>query len=398
MAGCSGPESASEKQADQPQQLLMWLVGAESQARVVQQIGQEFFQAANVDFICEAVSWGNARTKYLTCIAGNLIPDIGTMGLTWGTEFGNLGAMVDLAARFPEDIEKIKENTFSGLWNAVDYQGSVYGVAFDLSLQTMFYRQDIIPNPPLDWQEFTDLLISLKQQDKGMIFDWGSISWIGYAPYLWQAGGDFYNPQGSKSTLDSDQAVAALEFFASLYNEFGILKARIPLEQGMRSGDFPLAIAGNWKIDNLRLSAPEIAGKWSIALLPAGPTTKNTAFLGGRVLGIFNKSKNKQMAWEFIKHLFDPEIQIRLYQAAREAQDSYLPSNISSWNKLPMETGLKRVLQAQAEDAQGPPAVLGWDESTRFIEQAIQRVVLQGADAREELGQATQKLDQNLKK
>jgi ABC-type glycerol-3-phosphate transport system substrate-binding protein len=166
----------------------------------------------------------------------------------------------------------------------------------------------------------------------------------------------------------------------------------------MRTGDFPLAISGNWKIDSLRLTAPEINGKWSIALLPAGPTGKRTAFMGGRVMGIFSKSKNKQRAWEFIKFLFEPLVQIRLYEAARATQDSYLPSNMLSWDKLPMEAEFKLILKTQGQDAKGPPSILGWDESTRFIEEAIQRVVLQGADAKKELAIAAEEIDKRIKR
>ena len=399
LTGCGQKESLPQKQqlAAKPLELVMWLVGAESQAKEVQKIGNEFFKDKNVVFRCEAISWGNAHTKYLTCIAGNVIPDIGMMGLTWGTEFGELGAMVDLAKEFPGDLEKIRKKMFSGLWDAIDYRGKAYGVPFDISLQIMFYRKDIIPEPPTTWQELEDLLKSLKAQEKGMIFDWGSMSWIGFAPYLWQAGGDFYNQEGTKSTLDSEQAVKALEFFSSLYTELGVPKTRIPIEQGMRTGDFPLAISGNWKIDSIRLSAPEIKGKWSVSLLPAGPANTNTAFLGGRIMGIFNASKNKQLAWEFIKFLFSPRTQVILYQAACRSQDSYLPSNKISWNMLPMESEFKRVLRLQAEDGQGPPSILGWDESTRFIEQAIQKVVLQGANVREELIRAAREMDRYIK-
>ena len=166
----------------------------------------------------------------------------------------------------------------------------------------------------------------------------------------------------------------------------------------MRTGDFPLAISGNWKIDSLRLTAPEIKGKWSIALLPAGPAGRNTAFLGGRIVGIFSKSKNKGEAFEFIKFLFEPQTQVRLYKAAQQAQDSYLPPNIFAWNNLPMDAEFKQVLKAQAQDAKGPPSVLGWDESTRPIEEAIQRVVLQGADAKEELVKTSAKIDKLIKR
>jgi len=390
LTGCSQPKQAKNE-------VVMWLVASESQAKAVQALGNEFFKDKGILFRCEAVSWQDAHTKYLTCIAAGVIPDIGTMGLTWGTEFGSLGAMVDLASEFPEDLKAIKEKNFPGFWESVQYQNKVYGIPFDISLQIMFYRTDMISKPPATWQELADLLADLKSKGKGMIFDWGSLSWIGYAPYLWQAGGDFYNPQGSRSTLDSPEATEALNFFARLYAELGVPKTKIPVEQGMRTGDFPLAISGNWKIDALRLWAPEIWGKWSIAMLPAGPSGKRTAFLGGRVIGIFNQSRHKKEAWEFIKYLFQPQVQARLYLAAREAQDSYLPSNSTAWDALPMEQEFKKVLKDQADDAKGPPSILGWDDSTRFIEEAIQRVVLRGADAKTELGKAALELDREIR-
>ncbi len=396
--GKHGSLSAMQGVSGKKQELLMWLVGSESQAKAIQSIGDKFFEDKDITFRCEAITWWDVHTKYLTSIAGGVVPDIGTMGLTWGTEFGTLGAMVDLAKEFPEDIKKIKEKTFVGLRNSAEYKTSMYGVPFDLSVQVMFYRSDIINKPPATWKELVDLLKSLKSRGKGMIFEWGSMSWIGYAGYLWQAGGDFYNPEGTKLTLDSREAVEALKFFSSLYIDLKVPKARIPIEQGMRSGDFPLAISGNWKIDSLRLTAPELAGKWSIAVLPAGPSGKRTAFLGGRVIGIFNKSKNKKLAWEFIKFLFEPESQIKLYEAARLAQDSYLPSNISAWDNLTMDTELKTILKAQAHDAKGPPSVIGWDEDVHFIEEAIQRVILQGADPQEQLRLATQEIEKQANK
>ncbi len=392
LFGCGHKESK-----EGPRKLLMWLVGSESQAKAVQVIGEDFFKNKNVRFRCEAVSWGDAHTKYLTSIAGDVVPDIGTMGLTWGTEFGNLGAMVDLSKEFPQDLQRIKGMTFSGLCNSIDYKGKTFGVPFDMSMQIMFYRKDIITRPPATWSELADLLKNLKTQGKGMIFDWGSISWIGYAPYLWQAGGDFYNQEGTRSILGSKESADALKFFASLYTDLGVPRTSIPLEQGMRIGDFPLAISGTWKIDSLRLSAPEIKGKWSISLLPAGPTGKHTAFVGGRIMGIFTKSKNKDIAWDFIKFLFTTEAQVRLYEAARETQDSYLPSNILTWDILPMEAEFKDILRLQAQDTKGPPPVLGWDESTRFIEEAIQMVVLQGSDAAEQLSKASEEMDRYIR-
>jgi ABC-type glycerol-3-phosphate transport system substrate-binding protein len=166
----------------------------------------------------------------------------------------------------------------------------------------------------------------------------------------------------------------------------------------MRTGDFPICISGNWKIIGLTVGAPEIKGKWSIATLPKGPSGKGAAFIGGRIMGIFSQSKNKEKAWQFIKFLFKPKTQAFLYKGSLETQDAYLPPNTDSWGRLDMDPEFKRVLIAQALDAKGPPPVLGWDTTTRHINRAIQKIVLKNADIKEELKTLKGLMDLELKK
>jgi ABC-type glycerol-3-phosphate transport system substrate-binding protein len=385
--GCCGGRDREE--------LVMWLVGSEGQAKTVMALGKEFTAQTGIKVLCQAISWGDAHSKYLTSIAGDVSPDIGTMGLTWGMEFGELGAMVDLTEEFPEDVARIEKKIFPSILRSTRLGDKVFGIPFDLSEHIMYYRTDIVPDPPKTWDELMNMLRDLKAQGKGMIFDWGSLEWIGYSPFLWQAGGSYYNDDYTKVTLDTPEAVQALDFFAQLYTE-GVPKTAVPLEQGMRTGDYPLAISGNWKIISLTLGAPEIKGKWAIAMLPEGPAGKRTAFIGGRVLGIFSKSKKKKEAWEFIKFLFKPENQIKIYEASLETEDAYLPPNMDTWKDLPMERRFKKVLEQQAKDAKGPPPVLAWDSSTRFINHAVQMVILKKADAAEELQKATRQMQKEL--
>ena len=394
VAGCG--KSATKCETDTGKkdlELVMWLIGSEGQVLTINELAKEFYDKTCVKVKCEAISWGDAHSKYLTSIAGGVAPDIGTMGLTWGTEFGNLGTIVDLKSTYPEEVKAIKESVFSGLWDSIEYKGKVYGIPFDMTEYLLYYRNDIISQAPQTWDELTRLLTDLNAKGKGMIFDWGSLSWIGYSPFLWQAGGDYYNKDHSEVTIDSPEAVAALKFFSELYTKYNVPKTKIPLEQGIRMGDFPIAISGNWKIDELRLSAPEIAGRWSIATLPKGPTGKRTAFIGGRIIGIFTQSKHKEEAWAFIKYMFTPEVQKKLYEAAVTKQDTYLPPSKKTWDILDMNEAFKNVLVEQANDAKGPPPVTNWDSNARYIDEAIQKVILQNADPKKELEIARKSLE-----
>ena len=61
-----------------------------------------------------------------------------------------------------------------------------------------------------------------------------------------------------------------------------------------------------------------------------------------------------------------------------------------------MDAKFKQILESQARDAKGPPPVLSWDASTRFVNKAIQMVVLKGADPKTELAEATRKMEEEL--
>ena len=387
LPGC-GP-----RKAQQQVELTMWLVGSEAQARTINQLAEPFTKRTGVRVRCEAISWGEAHSKYLTAVAGAVEPDIGTMGLTWGIEFGRLGTLVDLKQAFPDDIAAVQHGTFPGLWESVEQGGRAFGIPFDLTLQVLYYRTDLIAKPPQTWEELTETLTRLRQDQRRMIIEWGNLSWIGYAPFLWEAGGDFYNPEKTASVLNSSQAIKGMEFFRDLYTRYDVPRTSIPIEQGLRTGEFPLVLSGNWKIVSLNIGVPELAGKWTIAMLPQGPGGKRTAFLGGRIMGIFAQSAHRAEAWQFLRYLFEPSVQQALYKAGLETQDAYLPPNVESWDALPLEASMKAVLKQQAREAKGPPSAVGWTETTNILESAIQRVILKGADPKAELKQVTEAMN-----
>ena len=107
FSGCGNKKKSNE--------LVMWLVGSEAKAQAIMEFSKEFTEKTGVTVLCEAISWGNAHSKYLTSIAGGVSPDIGTMGLTWGMEFGALGAMMELNSEYADDIKKLDEKNFKGL-------------------------------------------------------------------------------------------------------------------------------------------------------------------------------------------------------------------------------------------------------------------------------------------
>lgn len=386
-------------QKEQKNVLTLWHVGSEEEAQIIKSLADKYFTPqAGISVMCESISWSEAHTKYLTAIAGEVLPDLGTMGLTWAAEFGHKGAMVELSERFPNDVKLLKENIFSSIWNSSEIKGKVYGIPFDLTVQLIYYRKDIISKSPQTWQELEEVLKNLNKQNKKMMIVWGSLDWIGFSPFLWQAGGDYYNKEGTKSIINSKQAQVALKFFSDLYNKYNVPRSAENFGAGFRSGEFPIGMCGNWLINSFPYEMPELEGKWSIALLPKGPSGKRTSFIGGRVIGIFKTSKNIDKAFEFIKFLSKPEIQKELYIEVAKTKNVYLPPNINIWKELPIKEEFRKVLFEQIKEAKGPPAVLGWDDSTKYVVEAIQNVVVGGKPVEEELKKCEEKLNQHIVK
>lgn len=379
--------------------LTLWHVGSEEEAQIIKFLADKYFTPqTGINVICESISWSEAHTKYLTAIAGEVLPDLGTMGLTWAAEFGHKGAMVELYEKFPEDTKVLKNNTFPSIWKSVEANNKIYGIPFDLTVQLMYYRKDIIPNMPKTWQELTDTLKKLNEKNKSMMIAWGSLDWIGFSPFLWQAGGDYYDSSGTKSIINSKEALVALEFFRDLYKRYKVPTSGENFGANFRSGEYPLGMCGNWLINSFPYEMPELEGKWSIALLPKGPSGKRTSFIGGRVIGIFKNSKNVDKAFEFIKFLSKPEIQKEIYIEVAKTKNIYLPPNISIWEELPIKEEFRKIMFEQIKEAKGPPAVLGWDDSTKYVVEAIQNVIIGNKPAQEELEKCEKKLNELIVK
>lgn len=384
--------SCSKK--EQKNVLTIWHVGSEEEAQIIKNLADKYFTPQEgIQVVCESVSWSEAHTKYLTAIAGEVLPDLGTMGLTWATEFGSKGAMIELKESFPEDMEQIEKSVFRSIWDSVKWKNKVYGIPFDMTVQILYYRKDLIPNPPQTWDE----LVSLLEHGKKFVIGWGSLDWIGFSPFLWQAGGDYYDKNGTKAILDSREALVALKFFSSLYTKYNVPRSAENFAAGFRSGEYPLVMCGNWLINSFPAEMPELEGKWSIALLPKGPSGKRTSFIGGRVIGIFKTSKNVDKAFKFIKFLMKPEIQIEIYNEIAKSKNIYLPPNIEVWKNLPIKEEFKKILFEQIKEAKGPPSVLGWDDSTKYVVESIQNVVVLGSEPQQELQKLNKKLNELIK-
>src|SRR5690606_14393078 len=106
----------------------------------------------------------------------------------------------------------------------------------------------------------------------------------------------------SASAINSEEGLTALEFYTTLYDEYGFPQEAASTA-GFSTGEISILFEGEWAALGIDPSYPELEGQWAIAPVPAGPAGNTASFVGGKGIGIFSYSDKVDEAWQFIKWL-----------------------------------------------------------------------------------------------
>jgi len=388
-------------QAAESRRLVVWMVGDDKTPRLIETAVQAFkAEHPGVEVEVRDVPWADAMTKYSAALASRRGPDLITGSTTYAIDLGTKGALVDLGQRAPDLVRLLEQYANPGAMRAVRKpDGTMYAAPFDMHVQLQFYRTDLLPRAPDTWAEFVSATESLRARGtRGFAQQWGNTSWVGYYPYLLQAGGAIYDAGCTRSLVDSPQAVRALEFYASLYRRLQAPTDSWPdADGGLENGSYPLIQSGTWQLTQLDMLHKSLVGKWAAAPLPAGESGRRTALLGGTAMGVTTFSPHIELALDFMRTLYRPEVARRMVETAPALGLMWLPAGRQDQvAALPMPADRKQAMLAQLQDAEGPPNCPGWMRLDYALTRAVQRVVLAGADPRTELTRAAALLNRPL--
>lgn len=292
----------------------------------------------------------------LSLSSGDDSYDVVTPACQWDGEFEPF--MEDLTpyiARDKFDSGDIIPNLWeqSGKWN-----NRIMGIPFSNTPQTLAYRTDLIKTFPTTWEDFFTLCEKLNNPAKGFY----SIAIPGMKEQLsglwmmvqWSLGGRWADADW-KLTIDSPETRRALEITKKWFSysdpaapAWGLGESDAAFLEGNAAIAFSwptLGIAPNG--DNPEKS--KIVGKWAIAPIPYAKN--GVTVLSSWDIGIPKASKNKDLAWEWIKFYTSKEKQLSNF-----LKYSILPSRVSVW-QLPQVKASKMYPHWKASE-QG--AVIWW--------------------------------------
>ena len=213
---------------------------------------------------------------------------------------------------------------------------------------------------PTTWDELKAEAKALKDAGAEYGISLGTKNSQEYLPFVWQNGGDVMTADGTAFALDSPEAIEALTFYDSFFEE-GLSPTSVPegfdVTPAFVSGTHPMFFSGPWHVGLItEAGGADIEGKWALSTVPSKVSA--TSFVGGSNLVVFKDSENKDAAWAFVEFMSRPETQVAWYQEA-----TVLPAVQSAWDDPALSGDANvAVFGEQLADTKAPPAISTWNE------------------------------------
>lgn len=283
----------------------------------------EFEQVNRVKVNLEMETWDTAwknLVKYALYHGG---PDICEMPSTWVSD---LMAMNALRRFTPTEIYSIGGQSafLEPAWKScVSTDGEfIWAVPWIIDTRVLYYRKDLLSQAGVQVEDaFTSphkMESTLYQlQESGVRIPWvtqtihPNVNTLhNLATWVWNAGGDFVDPQNKQILFTQPEALAGMRAF------FGLHRFIVPevssmayseAEESFWRGDAAVVMAGpNFVVDSNPNMAPIVRENFAAVLPPGIP------FIGGSHISVWNHTRQPRECVELVQFLVSPGVQRRL--------------------------------------------------------------------------------------
>ena len=382
-------------------ELKLWVNWGRDQTQVLNSLIQESFTAETGISV-------NVQTTNASLIQGILTdnaPDISlNVSRSEPVNYAIRGASYDLS-QF-DDFEEVLKRFNEGATIPYEYDGGTYALPDTQNFYTMYYRKDILERIgveiPETWDEFVEAMTIIQRNNMNVYLPytkltdvWMVNSGIGglnlYSTLLAQNNCNVYNDELNANILDSSEAVEVFNWWTDMYTKYGV-----PDEQDFynrfRIGVTPLGIAPYTQYTTFSQTAPEIEGKWGIALLPGvqqedGSINRSSSGSGSGCL-ILNKSEHKEEAWEFLKWWTSADTQLRYSKNVESLLGSVgrvATSNKEAFSNYSWKTVDRDIMLKQWSQVVEIPEVPGSYYLSRAVDQAFWETINDSSTATDAL-------------
>ncbi|PIU63235.1 MAG: hypothetical protein COS84_09860 [Armatimonadetes bacterium CG07_land_8_20_14_0_80_40_9] len=346
------------------------------------------------------------KTKLLMAAATGNAPDVATVDSYWVPKFYDLGYLQPLGEFWSKEDQK---DFFPFCIQGTSKGEKIYALWYGTDLRCLYYRTDLIPQPPKDWEE---LIKTAKKVTTKKVWGFGFPAGRNEGtlccllPYLWGQGGRLVDEKGApvfNQGKNKKALIFILNAYSDLVNKEKVSPPDVVLSDGesyveprVYAGGYAMFNGGSWQINTIRNFSPEVANLWKVTDLPMPKGAKHSTTVGGFTYAIFSKDKEKKSAaWKFIQHISSTSAQVMLNKAG-----GGLPTRKSAYKADPYfsKDPYYQAFMKMLEYGRPRPGVPLYFNISEQIQLAVGEVVSGGKTAQEALDKASKKIEEEYKR
>ncbi len=243
-------------------------------------------------------------------LAGEAGFDIVYMDVSWVAKFAAAGWLADLSGRISEEDRRA---FLAADLEGGTYQGKLYRMPALTDAGVLFYRKDLVPQPPQTFDELVRDARAEQTADR-----WGYL-WQGkqyeglvtvFLEVLWGYGGEWIDAGSRQVLLDSPEALRAVEFLRDSVGTISPPAVTTYAEEDTRSifTNGRAVFMRNWPYVWIlaRQSDAPIRDQIAMAPMVHAPGKQSASTLGGWGFAISRFCPDPDRAWAFIEWITRP--------------------------------------------------------------------------------------------
>lgn len=226
--------------------------------------------------------------------------------------FSDVGILEDLSGYIENDPDFDESVYFSSSYQSGQINNIQYALPYESVPTLMYVNRTLlesegieVPEQDWTWEDFYSICEKMTKDIDGD----GVLDQFGQYGYTWQNaiysnGARIFNDEGSSALLENDKVYDAIEFMRRLekLNEGQTVTSEM-FDKGqvvfcpMSFSEYRAYKPYPWSVKKYS------SFEWDCIPMPAGPDGSNVSQLDTLLVGMSKSSKNKDLAWDFLKEL-----------------------------------------------------------------------------------------------
>ncbi|MFR9750400.1 ABC transporter substrate-binding protein [Nocardia sp. 004] len=238
--------------------------------------------------------------------------DVVALDVPWTAEFAAKGWIQPLQDSFTIDTTGLLTPTVT----SATYNNTLYAAPRNTNGGLLFYRKDLVPEPPKTWNEMLDQCRIAREQNigcySGQFAAYEGLT-VNTAEVINAYGGSFVGADGKTPTVNSPESRAGLQVLVDAFGNGDIPAEAITFKEPESKNAFQqgnLLFLRSWPstFGDLSDASSAVKDKFGVAPLP-GENGVGASTLGGYNAAISAFSENKATALDFLRFLISDEAQ-----------------------------------------------------------------------------------------